>query len=108
MFLSLMNFFAFVPPQGSGAKDPGSGMLFTLIMIISIFLIMYFLMIRPQQKRQREHQKMLESLKKGDKVITSAGIHGTIIDMDGPTVTLQVSDHCKIQFEKHAIVGKKQ
>jgi preprotein translocase subunit YajC len=47
-------------------------------------------------------------LKKGDKVITSAGIHGTIVDMDGATVTLQVSDNCKLQFEKTAIVGKKQ
>ncbi len=108
MFLSLANFFAFVPPQGGGSQGSGSGMLVTLIMFASIFLIMYLLMIRPAQKRQKEHQKMLENLKKGDRVITSSGIHGTIVDMDGSTITLQVSDNCKIQFEKNAIAGKKQ
>lgn len=108
MLLSLANFLAFVPPQGSSPQSSGSGMLVTLIMFASIFLIMYLLMIRPAQKRQKEHQKMLDSLKKGDRVITSAGIHGTIVDMDGSTVTLQVSDNCKIQFEKTAIAGKKQ
>ncbi|MGB9771888.1 MAG: preprotein translocase subunit YajC [Candidatus Kapaibacteriota bacterium] len=108
MFLSLANLIAFVPPQGGGAQNSGGGMLVTLIMFASIFLIMYLLMIRPAQKRQKEHQKMIESLKKGDKIITTAGIHGTIVDMDGSTVTLQVSDNCKIQIEKTAIAGKKQ
>ncbi len=100
-------YILFVPPQGGGGQASGSGMLVTLIMFASIFLIMYLLMIRPAQKRQKEHQKMLESLKKGDRVITNAGIHGTIVDMDGSTVTLQVSDNCKIQFEKAAIAAKK-
>lgn len=106
MFATFASFIAFVPPQGG--QNSGSGMIMTLIMFASIFLIMYFLMIRPAQKRQKEHRNMIESLKKGDKVITSAGIHGTIVDMDGPTVTLQVSEGCKIQFEKSAIAGKKQ
>ncbi|MCX7908982.1 MAG: preprotein translocase subunit YajC [Ignavibacteria bacterium] len=108
MFLSFANFIAFVPPQGGGAQGGASSMLVTLIMFASIFLIMYLLMIRPAQKRQKEHQKMLESLKIGDRVVTTAGIHGTIVSMDGATVTLQVSDNCKIQFEKSAIAGKKQ
>lgn len=105
--LTFANLIAFVPPQGGG-QNAGGSMLVTLIMFASIFLIMYFLMIRPAQKRQKEHQKMLETLKKGDRVITSSGIHGTIVDMDGSTITLQVSDNCKIQFEKTAIAGKKQ
>lgn len=107
MFTFLAGLIAFVPPQG-GAQNSGSGMIMTLVMFASIFLIMYFLMIRPAQKRQKEHRNMIESLKKGDKVITNAGIHGTIVDMDGSTVTLQVADNCKIQFEKTAIAGKKQ
>lgn len=108
MLLSFANFLAFRPPQGGGGQNAGGGMLVTLIMFASIFLIMYFLMIRPAQKRQKEHQKMVDSLKKGDKVITTAGIHGTIVDMDGSTFTLQISDNCKIQIEKTAIAGKKQ
>ncbi len=107
MLLSFANLLAFVPPQG-GAQSGGGGAIVTLIMLVSIFLIMYLLMIRPAQKRQKEQQKMLDSLKKGDRVITSAGIHGTIVDMDGSTITLQVSDGCKIQFEKVAVVAKKQ
>lgn len=107
MLLNFANFLAFVPPQG-GAQSGGGGAIITLIMLVSIFLIMYLLMIRPAQKRQKEQQKMLESLKKGDRVITSAGIHGTIVDMDGSTITLQVADNCKIQFEKAAVVAKKQ
>lgn len=107
MFISLASFLSFVPPQG-GSQSSGSGMIMTLIMFASIFLIMYFLMIRPAQKRQKEHQKMIDSLRKGDKVVTSSGIHGTIVDMDGATITLQVHDNCKIQFEKSAIAGKKQ
>ncbi|MFN3305951.1 MAG: preprotein translocase subunit YajC [Candidatus Kapaibacteriota bacterium] len=107
MLLSFANLLAFVPPPG-GAQNGGGGAIITLIMFVSIFLIMYLLMIRPAQKRQKEQQKMLDSLKKGDKVITSAGIHGTIVDMDGSTITLQVGDGCKIQFEKTAVVAKKQ
>lgn len=96
--------YAFMPPQGQ--QDGGSGMIMTLIMFGAIILIMYFLMIRPQQKRQKEHQKMLESLKKGDKVITSAGIHGTITDIDGNVFTLQIADNVRVRFEKNAIVAK--
>jgi preprotein translocase subunit YajC len=68
---------------------------------------MYFLMIRPQQKRQKEHQKMLDSIKKGDKVITSSGMHGTVSDIDGTNYIIQVADNVKITFDKAAIANKK-
>jgi preprotein translocase subunit YajC len=72
-------------------------------MFVAIFLIFYFLIIRPQQKRAREHQKLIESLKKGDKVITSSGIHGKVVGLDDRTVLLEVDDGVKIKFEKAAI-----
>ena len=81
-------------------------MVSTLLMFGAIILIMYFLMIRPQQKRQKEHQRMLTELKKGDKVITNGGMHGTITDIAEKTLEVQVADNVRIRFEKSAIVGK--
>lgn len=92
----------------SGGGDGGSSSLIsTLIMFGAVILIMYFLMIRPQQKRQKEHKNMLEAIKKGDKVITTAGMHGTVVDIDGNSFVIQVADNVKITFEKHAIASKK-
>jgi preprotein translocase subunit YajC len=72
-------------------------------MFAAIFLIMYFLMIRPQQKRMKEREKMLSELKKGDKVVMSSGIYGTITQIDDRTVVVQVADNVKIKFEKSAV-----
>jgi preprotein translocase subunit YajC len=97
--------FGMMPQQG-GAQGGGS-MITTLVMFGAIILIMYFLMIRPQQKRQKEHQKMLNELKKGDKVITTAGIHGTITDIDGNIFTVQIADNVRINIEKASLAAKK-
>ncbi len=83
--------------------DATSSLISTIIMFVAIFLIFYFLIIRPQQKRAKEHQKLIESLKKGDKVITSSGIHGKVVGLDDRTVLLEVDDGVKIKFEKAAI-----
>ena len=77
----------------------------TIIMFALIFLIFYFLIIRPQQKRVKEHQKLIASLKKGDKVVTSGGIHGKIVGLDDKTVLLEVDDGVKIKFEKTAVAA---
>lgn len=99
-FLTLM-----APPAGGGGD--AQSMLPTLVMFGAIFAIMYFMMIRPQQKRQKEHQKMLESLKKGDKVVTSTGIHGTISELDDTTYLVQIAENTRVRFEKSAIANKK-
>ncbi len=84
-------------PQGGGF-----GMLVPLIMIV---IIMYFFMIRPQRKKQKETQKMIDALKKGDKVVTIGGIHGTISLAKEKTVIVKVDDSCKIEFNRSAIAG---
>ena len=71
-----------------------------------IFVIMYVLLIRPQQKRQQDLQKMQGELKKGDKVVTQAGIIGTIAGIGDDTATLQVDRDVKIEFQRSAIVGR--
>lgn len=95
----------FMAPQGGQGGD--GGMLPTLIMFGAIFLIMYFLMIRPQQKKQKEQQKMLSELKAGDKVVTSSGIYGTIVSSDDETVLLKISDNANVRFLKSAVTQKK-
>ena len=81
----------------------GGGLVSTLIMFGAIFLIFYFMIIRPQQKRAKERNKMLSNLEKGDKVVTSGGIHGTIAGIDEKTVLLQVSESVKVKVERSAI-----
>ncbi|AQS55217.1 MAG: preprotein translocase subunit YajC [Novibacillus thermophilus] len=78
-------------------------LLTSLLPLILIFAIFYFLLIRPQQKRQKERNAMLQALKKGDKVITIGGIHGTIVDLTEERVTLKVSDTTKMVFERNAV-----
>lgn len=81
-----------------------------LLMFGAIFAIMYFLMIRPQQKRQREHQKMLDSLQKNDKIVTIGGIYGTIQGIKeqekSKIIILKIDDNVKIEIKQSAVAGK--
>ncbi|MFA3783213.1 preprotein translocase subunit YajC [Melioribacteraceae bacterium 4301-Me] len=94
---------AFAPPPNGGSA--GGGLISTLIMFGAIFAIFYFMIIRPQQKRAKEREKMIDALEKGDKVITSSGIHATIAGIDEKTVLLDVGNNIKMKFEKSAIAS---
>lgn len=87
-------------PQGG---DGGGSMISTLLMFGLIIVIFYFMIIRPQSKRQKERQKMLDAMKKGDKVVTSGGIHGKIIAMEDKTVLVEIADNIKVKVEKSAV-----
>lgn len=76
--------------------------------LIIIFCIFYFLVIRPQQKKQKETAEMIKKLEKNDEVITTAGIHGTVTIVKDTTVVVRVDDGVRIEFDKDAIVTKKQ
>jgi preprotein translocase subunit YajC len=86
------------PPSGS----PASGIGF-FVPLIFIFIIMYFVMIRPQKKRQEQQQKLIASIKTGDRVVTNGGIHGLISNVKDTTVIVKVADNVKIEMEKSAI-----
>jgi preprotein translocase subunit YajC len=88
------------PANGAGG---GSSLVSTIIMFGAIFLIFYFMIIRPQQKRSKERAKLLSNIQKGDKVVTSGGMHGTVIHIEEKTVLIQVSDNVKLKFERAAI-----
>ncbi|RPJ79634.1 MAG: preprotein translocase subunit YajC [Deltaproteobacteria bacterium] len=83
----------------TGAAGNGGGY-FNLIFPALIFAIFYFLLIRPQQKRAKEHQNMINALKKGDRVITSGGIHGRIMAVDDTTVSIEVAEKIRIKVSR--------
>jgi preprotein translocase subunit YajC len=85
----------------SGASAPSPIAQFAPLIFIGV--IFYFLLIRPQQKQRKQQQKLIESLKTGDKVITSAGIHGMISNVKEKTVLLKVADNVKIEVDKASV-----
>ncbi len=104
MHNTLLSLLLFAPPvAGQAAPNP----LIQIVPLVLIFVVFYFFMIRPQQKKQKEREKVLDSLKRGDKVITIGGVHGTVagIDTEKKTVLVQVSDTSKITFDRTAIAN---
>lgn len=91
--------------QGATQSGPAGGGQYSLfVMIGAFFVIMYFLMIRPQQKKDKERREMLGALAKGDKVVTSGGICGTIVNLTDTYAVVKVDDNVKIEFLRGAIV----
>ncbi len=90
--------------QAGNAGGPGTGgLILSLVPFILIFVIFYFLLIMPQQKRQKKQKEMLDALKKGDKVVTSGGLWGTVANLGKETVTLQIADNTKIKIQRESI-----
>jgi len=86
--------------MGTGGATGGAGSgggLTAFVPLILMFAIFYFLLIRPQQKKAKEHQNMINSIKKGDRVITSGGIHGRIMAVDDTTVSIAVAEKIRIK-----------
>ena len=100
--MNLLDFFvAPVFAQAAPAQQGMGG--FGLLMPIALIAIMYFLMIRPQMKRQKEHKAMLEKIKRGDEVLTNGGIAGTVTDIGDNFITLEVADNVRIRVQKGAV-----
>jgi preprotein translocase subunit YajC len=88
-------------------QDQGAQSLISLVILIVVFgAIFYFLIIRPQRRREREHKKLLQSLKRGDRVVTAGGIYGTIDKIDDDTVILSLEEGAKVRIAKSSIVEK--
>lgn len=86
-------------PQGQQTVNP----IVNFFPLILIFVIFYFLLIRPQKAKEKEHQKMLANLNKNDEVVTSSGVHGTVVNVKDKTVILRIDDNVKIEIEKNCI-----
>ncbi|MGH7262956.1 MAG: preprotein translocase subunit YajC [Candidatus Rokuibacteriota bacterium] len=90
---------AALPPVNGGS----SGMAIQILFFAAIFAIFYFLLIRPQQTQRKKREAMLSSIKRGDRVVTSSGLHGTVIGLNEQTVVLKVADQVKLEFDRSAI-----
>lgn len=95
-----MTFIPFLQAESASASGSLMGTFIPFALVIVIF---YFFLIRPQNKKQKETEKMLKALKKGDKIITIGGIHGVISSVKDNTVIVKVDDNCKIEFNRSAI-----
>ncbi|WP_297830938.1 preprotein translocase subunit YajC [Thermomonas sp.] len=87
----------------TAGQDPSGGLMSSSLFFIVLIAIMYFIMIRPQMKRQKEHRQMLEKLQKGDEVITSGGIAGTVSAISESFITVEVADGVQLRVQKGAI-----
>ena len=88
--------------QAGGAPEGPAGLV-SLLPFVLIFVVFYFLLILPQQRKQKQHKEMLTKLKKGDKIITSAGIWGAITRLEKDTVTVQIDDNTKVKIQRENI-----
>ena len=93
-------FAASAPLGGAGGS---SALLTQVAFFAAIFAIFYFLLIRPQQRQKRDRERMLTAIKKGDRVVTSSGMHGTVTGLNEHTVQLRVADQVKLEFDRSAI-----
>ena len=96
MFITLL-------AQAASPAPAGPNPLASFVPIILIFVIMYFLLFRPQMKRQKEQARLVSALKTGDRVVTASGIHGLISNVKDRTVIVKIADNVKIEMEKSAI-----
>ena len=103
-----MNFLTFFLQEGAAAAEAGAqprnGGLSFILMLVLIFVVMWFFMIRPQQKKQKEMNKFRDSLKKGDKVVTVGGIYGTVNEVKGSRVSLDIDKNVTITVDKASLV----
>ena len=95
---------AFAQAGGGTPPDPKIAMLLQLLQFLPLFIILYLLMIRPQQQQKKKLAEMLKALKKGDRVVTTGGIIGTVIGVDDAKAVLKIADDVKVEFTKSAIV----
>ena len=84
-------------------QPQGANSIMNLVPLILIFVIFYFMLIRPQRKEQKRHQEMLKNLDKNDDVVTTSGIHGTIVSVKEKTILLRIDDNVKIEMEKNCV-----
>lgn len=96
-----MNYLFAMAPQGGDAG--GGSMMSTFIMFALIFGIMYFMMIRPQQKRMKERNKMLSEIQKGAKIITNGGLHATVVGVEEKTLLIDLGNNIKVTIERQSV-----
>ena len=96
-------FIASAHAQAAGAPPPQGGEMFQILFLVGLFVLFYFIAIRPQRKRQKEHQQMVSALSKGDEVVTNGGILGKIVELSDQYLTVEIADNVKIKIQRNAV-----
>jgi len=100
---SLFNFVSdayAMAPATQGGQPGGQSMIASLLPLVLIFVVFYFLLIRPQQKKAKEHKQMIDNLKRGDKIVTGGGIYAVVETVNDNTVVIKIADNVKIKIGK--------
>jgi len=105
VFALITEAYAMGPSPQGGGQGGIQGLVGSLLPLILIFVVFYFLLIRPQQKKAKDHKQMLENLKKGDKIITAGGVYGVIDSVDTKTITVKVAENVKVKIGRGFISG---
>ena len=103
--MNTANLLIFAQAAAPAGAQQQPNIFMSMMPLIFIFVIFYFLLIRPQQKKAKEHAKLVSSLKTGDEVVTSAGIHGVISNVKEKTVIVKIADNVKVEFDRAAIAA---
>jgi preprotein translocase subunit YajC len=100
-----MDFLAYAMGGGTGGGGGQGGGFGAFIPLILMFAIFYFLLIRPQQKKAKQHRELLSALKEGDKVVSSGGLHGTITGLKDDVVTMEIAPKIRVKVSRGSIAG---
>ncbi len=95
---------AYAMGQGGGAEGGAAGYA-SFIPLVLMFVIFYFLLIRPQQKRSKEHRTLIANLKKGDRIVTSGGLHGRVTGLDESILTVEIADKVRVKVNRANVAG---
>ena len=102
--MNLIDFLLLAQAATPGPETPQQpSFLVSMMPLIFVFVIFYFLLIRPQQKRQKDHAKLVATIKTGDKIVTSSGIHGIVANVKEKTLLVKVADNVKIEFDRSSV-----
>ena len=96
---------AYAMGQGGGAAGNGAAGFTGFIPLILMFVIFYFLLIRPQQKKTKEHKQMIDSLKTGDRIITSGGLHGRITGVSESALTVEIAEKVRVKVSRGSVTA---
>jgi preprotein translocase subunit YajC len=104
LLISIVSIVGCVPAEG----EQGTSTIYMIVFLALLFALMYFLMIRPQRKRQKEHQQLIEELKKGDRVITAGGIYGVIESTSEDSLVIKVESGATMRVARNSVALKRE
>ena len=108
ILITILLFVGGCLPSEAQEEGGNNNMIFMIVLLVFIFALFYFTMIRPQRRRQKQHDTMIQALQKGDKVITAGGIYGTIESLNEENIVLKVESGATIRVARSSVIGRRE